>query len=342
MRLLVLSLIAALGLSSCTTFDQRRGPEPILDGASVSTASSNKMIFLDALRRDANVSDIAPDWYLVSEAGFNYVDDQCHAYFDSLFFLDRGREQIKSGLIAAGQTTAAILAVTGAAAPSLAIAAQAFGFAASATDLTAGTYLYRLPPATTQGFVEKLQLAFRDAALASRTRVTSPTAAYYLIQRYLNLCLPPHIEAEITKQIASTNAFGVPTPNGALFSIETVSATPAARDADIPVLTKVDGALPKLTPARPIHLSMNRFGRTEADLSAAEIKCFQIVAGGTTLDGDLGPIDSPTRHAIVALLKKRPDGRPRDGTQLDRRDIDLLETAIDERGGSSALGCGRF
>lgn len=216
----ILTLISA----SCNTFDNRRGLKPIIDANSVQAASANTNLVVAALSTDAGLLPGEPvDYYLVALAGFNYVDDQCRQYFDELFFINRGREQAKSGLAAVGQTTAAVLGVTGASATSLAVVAQAFGFGISATDVIAGTYLYSLPPATTQGFVQKLQSAFRDGAAQRRAAINSAPAAYYVIQRYLELCLPPRIEAEITKQISAAGAVDVRRGNGALFSLETVS-----------------------------------------------------------------------------------------------------------------------
>ncbi|MCI0735914.1 MAG: hypothetical protein L0Y50_06530, partial [Beijerinckiaceae bacterium] len=195
--------LVMLDLAGCAGFDQRRGLNPIIDGAAVQTASYNKTVIINALAIDAGYSPGEPvDYYRVAEAGFNYVDDQCRSYFDTLFFIDRGREQFKSGLTAASATTAAILGVTHASAPSLAILATAFGFASAATDIVTGTYLYALPPATTQSFVERRQFAFREGAAANRAGINTPTGAYFQIQRYLNICLPPTIEAEITRQIS--------------------------------------------------------------------------------------------------------------------------------------------
>lgn len=221
--------VMMLSLTGCAGFELRKGPSPVLDGTAAYNASGNKNVLIRALAADAAV-DIdgpgQPDYYLVAEAGFNYVDDQCRAYFDELFFLNKGREQVKSGLAATGQTTLAILGITGAAVPTMTIVAQAFGLASAATDIVAGTYLYALPPATTQGFVERLQLAFRDAASHNSTSVRSPADAYYLVQRYLNLCLPPTIEAEITKQISNTSAVGQQVGNGEFFSLTTFSTAP--------------------------------------------------------------------------------------------------------------------
>ncbi|MCI0465482.1 MAG: hypothetical protein L0Y57_00500 [Beijerinckiaceae bacterium] len=223
-RWAVLPLVM-LGLAGCAGFDQRRGLAPVLDGAAVQAASYNKTVIINALAVDAGYRPGEPvDYYRIAEAGFNYVDDQCRSYFDTLFFIDRGREQFKSGLTAASATTAAILGVTHASAPSLAILAAAFGFTANVTDIVTGTYLYRLPPATTQGFVERMQLAYRIGAANSRGMINSPTSAYFHVQRYLNLCLPPTIEAEIVRQISSANAVPVPLGPGAFFSIESVGA----------------------------------------------------------------------------------------------------------------------
>jgi hypothetical protein len=44
-----------------------------------------------------------------------------------------------------------------------------------------------------------------------------------MIQRYLDLCLPPRIEAEITKQISSSGSAAVTQGGGSLFSLETIS-----------------------------------------------------------------------------------------------------------------------
>lgn len=222
--------IMILGLTGCAGFELRKGPDPVLDGTAAYNASGNKELLLGALARDAGFNSETPAsadfYYMVAEAGFNYVDDQCRAYFDHLFFLNKGREQLKSGLAATNQTTLAILGITGAAVPTMTIVAQAFGLASAATDIVSGTYLYALPPATTQGFVERLQLAFRAQASRNSGFVRSPAAAYYLIQRYLNLCLPPTIEAEITKQISNTGVVGQPVGNGEFFTLTTFSTTP--------------------------------------------------------------------------------------------------------------------
>lgn len=223
---LLLSVLP-FGLAGCNDFQHRTGPDPVLSAAAVQDASRNKSAIMVALAQDAGYfPGDKIDYYRVAEAGFNFVDDECRSYFNALFFLDRRRDELKSGFAAAAATTAAILTATGASQLSLGIVAAAFGLASNATDIYAGTYLYRLPPATTLAFVERLQSAFRDGAAAHRDSIDSLTTAYYVIQRYLNLCLPPTIEAEITKQISSTDAFNTPAGGGALFSVQTFSVAP--------------------------------------------------------------------------------------------------------------------
>ncbi len=154
MRLLLytsLLPIISFGLVGCNELGLRRGPAPVLDATAVQTAASNQETIIQALADDAGVHGNPTDYYYrVAEAGFNFVDDQCQAYFDTIFFIDRERSQIKSGLAAAGATTAAILGVTNASTLSMSVVASAFGFASATTDIVAGTYLYSLPPSTTQ------------------------------------------------------------------------------------------------------------------------------------------------------------------------------------------------
>ena len=202
--------LLTLGLAACKPhgWERRYGPDPILNAAAIETAGINKNAILDALAADARIVVGTPEsWYYVAEAGFNYVDDECQAYFNDLFFLNREKDRVKSGLSAAGQTTSAILAVTGAASPTLAIVAQAFGFAVSATDIVASSYLYQLPPSATLTFVKELQNAYREGAAAQRGSINTPASAYHHVQQYLALCLPSTIEAKLIEHISGARAF---------------------------------------------------------------------------------------------------------------------------------------
>ena len=217
----------ALGLAGCADTSLRTGINPVLDVASVQSAAANQAMIVDALAADAGSPSTDPEYYYrAAEAGFNYVDDQCSAYFDYMFFFDRRRNELKSGLATAGATTGAILGLTNASTMSLAIVASAFGFASNATDIVAGTYVFA-HPSETKMMVEKFQKAFRDAAFANRAGINSRSSTYYMVQRYLSLCLPPTIEAEIARQIGATTVAWGPAGGGALVSVVAGSSLPA-------------------------------------------------------------------------------------------------------------------
>ena len=74
--------------------------------------------------------------------------------------------------------------------------------------------------------VEKFQKAFRDAAFANRANINLRSSAYYMIQRYLSLCLPPTIEAQIAGQINATTVSWAPAGGGSLVSVVPGSSLP--------------------------------------------------------------------------------------------------------------------
>lgn len=346
--------ILMLSLTGCAEFDLRKGPSPVLDGAAVYNAAGNKAILMRALAIDAGFDPDGPvDYYKVAEAGFNYVDDQCRSYFDTLFFLNKGREQLKSGLAASGQTTAAILGITGAAAPTIAIVAQAFGLASAATDIVTGTYLYALPPATTQAFVERLQLAYREAAANNSAHIQSPASAYFHIQRYLNLCLPPAIEAEITKQISSAGAISIPSASGAFFDVQSVGAPvstlPKVVVAPAPRAGPVSAPRGRFIGPSPVPREDVRRTRIEhvtepvqrptplkrEDVTSTFVRQIQAALCVEPINGVLG--DS-TRHAIQDYLRGRNKHVPDQIDPLDPVLHTLLADAVDDVGDCRAGG----
>jgi hypothetical protein len=287
--------LVSLGLTGCNELGLRRGPPPVLDVASIQSASGNQTMIIDALAVDASDAGVFVDgtdrYYRIAEAGFNYVDDQCQSYFDQLFFIDRGRSQIKSGLAAAGATTAAILGVTNASTLTMAVVASAFGFASTATDIVAGTYLYALPPATTQGLVTKLQNTYRDEALKMRAQINTPTAAYHHIQSYLALCLPPRIEAEVVNAIGAASVNVVKGDSGSTFSVGSGGpvVTPPAQTT-IRVIATNPVPVPQVP--TPTPGALNAF---EANMNPVGLARIQ-----TTLCVEpTSKWDSPTRSAIL-------------------------------------------
>src|SRR5690242_19437523 len=80
-----LSIGMALAVAACSSF----GPKvvsPTLNGDVVAATVGEHTKLMQALQVDADqIGYSGSDWYEVSLAGFNYVDDQCTVYFDSLF-----------------------------------------------------------------------------------------------------------------------------------------------------------------------------------------------------------------------------------------------------------------
>jgi hypothetical protein len=332
--LLAVCALGALGLAACSDTRMGRGLNPVLDAGSVQQAASNQAAIIDALTTDAGFSPGGRvDYYTVSEAGFNYVDDQCNAYFDTLFYLDRTRSQAKSGLAAAGATTAAILGLTNASTMSLSIVAAAFGFASTATDIVAGTYLYALPPATTQGLVVKTQTAFREAAAVNRAKIDSPSAAYYMVQRYLSLCLPPTIEAEVTKQVDAAIAIGLPANRGSLVTVKTGSSLEIVRPAFVgpaPITKEQVVAVRPAGPSAPVSkppavsvkdvqrsyvrqvqaaLCVPRADRHDGDLNATTILAIKSYLGAMAITppAEINPLAPDLQPVLQKAIDAVPD-----------------------------------
>jgi hypothetical protein len=290
--------IVSLGLAGCSDLGLRKGPPAVLDATAVQTAANNRIAITNALALDASDGGVfmngTDHYYKIAEAGFNYVDDQCQAYFDTIFFIDRERSQFKSGLAAASATTAAILGVTGASTLSLSVVASAFGFASAATDIVAGTYLYSLPPSTTQGLVNKLQITYRAQALKYRAEIDSPTAAYHQIQGYLALCLPPRIEAEVIRTVSAASTELTPGSSGPSFGVQ--SAGPSSTPPPPPIVRVIaTNPVPVPTPPPPIGGALNAL---ESRLGLSFVTKVQ----NTLCVPASGVWDGPTRDAIQTFF----------------------------------------
>ncbi|BAL76830.1 hypothetical protein [Bradyrhizobium cosmicum] len=302
---------ATLLLADCKELDRNRGLNPVIQAGDVEIASQNQVRILNALAIDYNVSNSRSSyWYDVSVAGFNYVDDECRVYFNDLFFLNREKDEIKTGLAAAGATAAAIMGVTGASTKSIAIVAQAFGLGAISTDLVAGTFLYQVPPATALGFVKELQLAYRNGIADRKAMINSPSTSYHAIQDYLSLCLPPTIEAKIAEHVASARATPDPvTGAGPSFGLNVVTVPQVTRaDIKAAILANADTVLPNAKAKQPAPKGPTVLTDAEAAMLTSEIKDLQ-AALCVPQDGNLGQKGSKTRNALLQALTLLKDPR---------------------------------
>lgn len=311
----MLAVIACL--SACSTADGYYGGlAPVLDAADVERAASHRARLLDALVRDAGYGGKSVDWYDVTIAGYNYVDDSCSQYFDRLFKLQRKRDAARSAISVIGQTTNAVLAVTGAAQLTMAVVAQAFGLSSSLTDIAAGTYLYQLPPAPTMQFVKKLAAAYRDGTARQRQEIAaSPTVAYSHIRAYLDLCLPAGIEAQLIEHIGAATAAAKADPDssGVTLTVASIRSAEVVRALQAP-----PSPLTPLPPSpRPTPDSTY-----ESLLAPVVVKRIQRTLC-LTPDGKLGP---ETRAAIKEFYRGRGEERPDlDKTGVTEEDVRRLE-----------------
>ncbi len=334
-----IALILTPILASCAVGGNGpRGINPVLNATDVQTSADNTSLILNALARDNAVDISQPgNWYAVAESGFNYVDDQCRTYFDNLFFLNRDRELVKSSISAVGQTTSAILGVTQASSVTLAIVAQAFGLGVAGTDLIAGSFLYQLPPSTTYGFVRQMQEAYRDGIALKRAALNTPSAAYHAIQGYIDLCLPPTIEAKLVEHVSTAQLTPDVRHAGSDVSLSVSSknkfvptkfvpsvVVPPARARFVAPLPSPSTRLPKPEPPPPNPEAINSF---EKRLPIEKVKQIQ----AALCQASTGHLDDSTRQAVVAFFSGAGQDRSDIVTKgISPRDMSLLDNAIQE------------
>ena len=147
------------------------------------------------------------DWAVFIEAGFNFIDEECNQYLDSLFWFNRYRRTTQNQIALTGATTAAIMGIAGAAAEAIAATATAFGFLTATADNFGSTVLFELEPSGIKTLVDRSRAQYRSAAQQriKREEAKNQPAAMSLIQGYLALCLPASIETQVNGAIVDTN-----------------------------------------------------------------------------------------------------------------------------------------
>jgi hypothetical protein len=321
-QVLVLGSLCGVFLTGCAPGGNgARGIDPVLKALDVQAGADNSRRILLALAVDNGI-DIggSSSWYSVAEAGFNYVDDQCATYFDTLFFLNRDRELTKNAISAVGQTSSAILGVTHASKITLSIVAQAFGLGVTGTDLIGGSFLYQLPPSTTYGFVKQMQQAYRDAI--AQSSLGSSAAAYHAIQGYISLCLPPTIEANVTEHVATAKTVALPSAAGG--NVTLVTGSKIAGPESLRILATPRARLAPPVINAPPPLAVNSYERRLPRSVISDIQRALCVSP----TGELGAV---TRQAVADFLTGM--GRPRPEVVIGGilpKDQPLLDEAISE------------
>lgn len=282
---------------------------------------------MSALQSDAQDLGFAgADWYEVSLAGFNYVDDQCAVYFNSLFAFNRRTAAVKSGLMAFDKTSAAIMDITGVATVTMSAISQVFGLAGSMTDVVAGTFLYDLPPANTQRFVDKNMTEYKIAISGHRNAIDSPASAYAAIRGYLNLCLPVTIEGQLIDRISDTKPQATARSAGPNIVIDVSPSNT--------LLSSVNEPLPPIPPPPSTKRGLNDF---ENDVDPEVWRAVQ-QAICTKPDGDPG---ATTHLAIADFFIGYGEADPDITTRgIGRQQMDVLMRAVNDAAGQSCKARG--
>lgn len=200
--------LAGLMLAACqsSAWNNRYGPNPRIAPSEVDASLLAQQKFMAAFYNVAAAGTTTPSWYYVTVAGFNYVDEVCDEYLVALFKIDRRRYLASRGISLAGAAASTILGAYDANPHDIAAVASAFGFGSSFADAVGNKYIFSDKPELIYGTVEKLRREKRKLASGLRDTIDSEPASYAEIRSYLALCLPPVIDAYITKVIAVAEA----------------------------------------------------------------------------------------------------------------------------------------
>ncbi|MBB4289483.1 hypothetical protein GGE16_001499 [Rhizobium leguminosarum] len=298
--------LLSASLSSCSTTPT--SIDQTFTATRVAAYSTSSTAILNALSADAGYAKDSVSFYDITESGFNFVDSQCNSYFQTLHDLEHRRSATQQGLGAFGQTTNAILAVTGASAVSIAVAAQAFGLGQNLVNVYADNFLFSLPPSKTEQFVSKIMTAYRNAAAAHQSSINSGPAAYREIQGYLKLCTPVTIEAMLTDHIADATAEAIYGPGSTdiVTGTRTSAWQKAASDRTAPIQS-VNVKLAGPTSGPKPRTDVGGINDDERATPPRELRNIQeMVCVQPT-----GRWDDQTRTAIARLFEALGDRRPR-------------------------------
>ena len=342
---LISAVIVVLTFSGCSSGSfGLQAVEPKLDATTVVNASNSRQTIMAALYSDASFGVPQTDptlagkmplsavgsasWYETTLAGFNFVDDQCSAYFSQLYELERNSRATVAGLGAFAQTASAILAVTGADVLTITSVAQAFGLATSLTEITANSFLYRLPPAATRGFVRSTMGAYRSAVASEAKNIDNPALAYSYIRGYLDLCLPVTIEGMLVDTVSSVEA----TPGaaaGGRVDIGLSSTAGASAALEAPASTQQ-----RLAPVPPRIINVAE--ESLSPIAVAEIQTF-LCFDGSAVDGRIG---QNTRQAMAEFFEGLGDPNPQIATgRITAAEIATLRTKIDRDASNTVKTC---
>ena len=199
-----LALSGCAGLESAKGWQNRYGPDPAMPADTVTKVTNNHALTMASFLAASQNPAKPPDWSLATQAGLNFVDDQCDAYLHELYAIDQERNRLKKGLDGAGLLTNAVLAAVPASKTTMAIVTQSFGLTSQFVDTAADSYLYGVHVTTIFSVVDKLQTEYRKQV--GTMQITSEPQAYNVVRGYLRLCMPPVIQGKIDEALTAGKA----------------------------------------------------------------------------------------------------------------------------------------
>jgi hypothetical protein len=247
-----------LTLGACNTnylverYEWRWGPDPAIPRSDVQTVIAGQIQVLDYISYQAFgihyptvVGQPQPDWFRVTEWGFNVGRQDCEVYLNYMFRMNREKQR-DDGIIAgvSAASSAIVAATTHNPAKALSVLAASFGLATALNDAIFESYLFSEAPGlisvkvkdlqdTYQQQVEKNQITpsakattvttqttttttqptgtnpksnVTSTAMAVVAPITTPEEAYNAIQNYYHICLPHSIEGVLLQAVADSSA----------------------------------------------------------------------------------------------------------------------------------------
>lgn len=193
------------GTAFTQSWSKRYGPSPTISASAARQSADAQTDIVQAFR---SASGDAGDYFGATLIGFNFVDEQCDAYLQALYVLDRERDSTKTGLNAVAQVTNAILGITPASKLTMGVVTQAFGVGGQFADDLLKGYLYGKSPAVVSHVVDVMRDKYRADTASAKNDINSSGVplAYAYIRGYLKLCLPSTISASIDNAAATATA----------------------------------------------------------------------------------------------------------------------------------------
>jgi hypothetical protein len=355
-----LPLFAVLFSAGCVDSDRMRllsGPGVEISATEIQLYRANQDVVVQNLLALAGYGNVPEpqiaDWHPVVDAGIEFVQQRCEAYLDAIFWFNRYKSTVVNEINLLGAGTASALGIAQAAARDIALVALAFGITAQTVEVLGSSILYKMDPAAVKSLVGASQAIYVQTI--STIRFTTRPSAMRAIQGYLNLCLPPTLEAQVMAAVNNTTFTAVvpsgPAPTDVIpqlrqnapppSKIETVEF--AARAPDRVTLEQILLYNPQSQAYDPARLALMRSCWLELAIPvdsvtdflakqefvgshAAVISCIQqrlSAAGGRVTTPALAPVRPGTNRLPPPIQLPHPS--PARNSQIDPALLNALE-----------------